>query len=143
LERSIVVNRFACFSDNRRRRLLRNIEARVVDRGFRLHAGCAAMVFSCGEADEAGFWVGPGRRGRERMMRPSDRATECWERIEERRQSSGKSAILIDVESGGRPVHAPSPKRRPLFRGGANQRTKIIVRYKSLRLSFKVRGCLI
>jgi hypothetical protein len=45
------------------------------------------MVFSCGEADEAGFWVGPGKRG---MIRPSDRTTKrevLGKRIEERRQS--------------------------------------------------------
>ena len=34
------------------------------------------MAYSCGEADEAGFWVGLGGRGRERMIRPSEQETE-------------------------------------------------------------------
>jgi hypothetical protein len=38
-------------------------DSRVGDRGFWLQTGCAAMVISCDEADEGGFWVGSGRRG--------------------------------------------------------------------------------
>jgi hypothetical protein len=39
-----------------------SIDSRVEDRGFWPQTGCAAMVFSCGEADEGGFWVGLGRK---------------------------------------------------------------------------------
>jgi hypothetical protein len=42
------------------------------DGGFWLQTGCAVRVFSCGEADEGGFWVGLGRSGRERVIRPGD-----------------------------------------------------------------------
>jgi hypothetical protein len=54
-------------------------------------------VFSYDEADEAGYWMGPGRRGRERIIRPRGRAREYWERIEERHQSGGGRASPIDV----------------------------------------------
>jgi hypothetical protein len=43
----------------------------------------------------------------------------CWERIEEGDgQAAGERATFIDVESGGWPVHAPCPMRRPLNSGG-------------------------
>jgi hypothetical protein len=44
--------------NDRRYRLLRSIEAGVVDRGFWLQAGCAARVISYGEADEGGMLGG-------------------------------------------------------------------------------------
>jgi len=37
-------------------------------RGFWLQTGCIVKTLSCGEAD-GGFWVGLGKRGRERMVR--------------------------------------------------------------------------
>jgi len=49
-----------------------SIEARVINQGFWLQTGCAAMVFSCSEVDEGAFGVGPGRRGKGRIIRPSD-----------------------------------------------------------------------
>jgi hypothetical protein len=77
---------------------LESIDSRVGDRGFWLQAGRAAMVFSCGKADEGGFWVGPGRRGKERMVRlerPSEGVLgKDWRRTAEQR---GESAILIDI----------------------------------------------
>jgi hypothetical protein len=57
-------------NDRCRRHL--SIESREVDRGFELQTGSFAGVFSCGEADEGALWVGLGKRGRLRMMRPSD-----------------------------------------------------------------------
>jgi len=44
--------------NDRRRRLLRSIETRVVDQGFWLQAGCAARVISYGKADEGGMLGG-------------------------------------------------------------------------------------
>ena len=35
--------------------IIKRIESRVVDRGFRLQTGRAVKVFSCGEADEREF----------------------------------------------------------------------------------------
>ena len=36
---------------------------------------------------------------------------------------------LIDVESGGGPVHTPCPKQRVAKPGGANRSTEIIIYY--------------
>jgi hypothetical protein len=45
------------------------------------------------------------------------------------------SAAFIDVESGGRPVHAPCPKQRAAKLGGANRSTEIIlINFYKLRL---------
>jgi hypothetical protein len=59
----IITNRFKAIL---RRRLLRIIEARVVDRGFWLQAGYAAKAIGYGEVDEGGML------GRSRIMRPRE-----------------------------------------------------------------------
>jgi hypothetical protein len=42
--------------------IIKKIESRVVDQGFKLQTGYAVKVFSCGEADEGRFWVGLNTR---------------------------------------------------------------------------------
>jgi hypothetical protein len=46
---------------------VKSIKSRVVDQGFWLQTSFV-KAFSCGEAD-GGFWIGLGKRGRERIVR--------------------------------------------------------------------------
>ena len=58
------------------------------------------------------------------VKRPSE---GCWEKGLKKKMVEQRGArTFIDVESGGRPVHAPCPTQRVAKPGGANRRTKII-----------------
>jgi hypothetical protein len=106
---------------------LESIDSRVGDWGFWLQAGRAAMVFSCSEADEGGFWVGPGRRGRERCnetKRPSEGVLgKDGRKTAEQR---GESATLIDVWKQRLACARTFPEAEAAIPGGANRCTEII-----------------
>jgi hypothetical protein len=102
-----------------------SIEGRVVDREFGLQTGRDTQVFSYGRPDEGASWVGPGRRRERRMMRPCNRAEGgVGKRLKRKMGEQRGMCVFIDVESGGWPVHAPCPKRRPPFPGGQTARLR-------------------
>jgi hypothetical protein len=65
-----------------------------------------------------------------RSNRPSERGVRKGLKEKKVEQRGGRT--LIDVESGGRPVHAPCPKQRAAKLGGVNRRTEIILIYYHL-----------
>jgi hypothetical protein len=52
------------------------------------------------------------------MMRPSDRAEIVGKELKRKKGQERGERGLIQLESGGWSVHAPSPKRRQLHSGG-------------------------
>jgi len=89
--------RISTLRNNCRRRHLRasTPEWKIEDSSFKL---AMALWFSATvrltREDSGWVWVGGVGSG---VMRPSDRARKCWERIEERWPSSEERAILIDI----------------------------------------------
>jgi len=78
---------------------------------------CHMWVFSCGEAEPGdplggAMQCGGGGGAKRRTMR-AQQVRECWEGEGRRRETvGGGSCFFIELSSGGRPVHAPSPIRR-------------------------------
>jgi hypothetical protein len=91
---------------------------------------CHMWVFSCGEAEPGdplggAMQCGGGGGAKRRTMR-AQQVRECWEGEGRRRETvGGGSCPFIELSSGGRPVHAPSPIRRAPNPGGTTPRPRL------------------
>jgi hypothetical protein len=95
------------------------------NRGFWLANRASPRVHSYGEADRGGSSGEGGGWPHDETERPGDEGALGKGLKEEDGCRGGQRAVFIDVESGGRPVRAPRPIRRPLNPGGPTPRPRL------------------
>ena len=101
-----------------------SIESRVVDREFWLQISRAVKAFSCSGAGKEAFGVGLGWEGVDDAWRgQTAERGGVGKGLKRKKVEQRGGRAIIDVESGGWPVHAPCLVAKP---GGANTTLQII-----------------